>query len=510
MGSMAPPPGQREEQQEEKRGGVLVEGDAPRDELAEMMAHLGIYEPTDAADVALPRWEDSAPAAVDRFSPTVLRPRRGAEQSANQPASIARAAGPAAPSPMHPAPAGTPPPHPGRGVPDARRFAEGRIRRGGGLARGPRNEPGAGMPPPRAGAGASAAAGGVLPAGNHAHAYVAPPPPYLHGVAAHRQSQDPNLFSPLDEQAVLFALSHETPEKIVSYACDLLLSESRHGQRLFHLVFNHCYHQLQEWVVATITRDRKIFSSLCARRTEEVVFMINSSETRRSMQFFSNAMVPWMSPNQMRTLLSDSKRLQVVHAFIVSSPPDIAQFIFEAVAKECTRLACQSNGLSLLQNCLERVSWTERNDILIKLSHHSLHLALNSCGNWIVQDILRRGDPSHISIIASCLRNHYVTLAKSKYGSNVVEWCLRVFHEGERLVIINELICNPHFRDLITDEYANFTISTALETCKYPLQNMLANAILSQNIIIRNQHCTKIFSILTRYGFIQRKVLRDF
>ncbi|CAL5081191.1 unnamed protein product [Urochloa decumbens] len=508
---MAPPPGQREEQQEqEKRGGVLVEGDAPRDELAEMMAHLGIYEPADAAAVALPRWEDSAPppaAAADRFSPAVLRPHRGAEQSAHQAASIVPVAGPSAPFPMHPAPAGTPPPPPGCGVPDARRFAEGRIRRRGGIARGPRNEPGAGMPPPRA--GASAAAGGVLPAGNHAHAYVAPPP-YLHGVAAHRQLQDPNLFSPVDEQAVLFALSHETSEKIVSYACDLLLSESRHGQRMFHLVFNGCHHQLQEWVVAMITRDRKIFSSLCARRTEEVVFMINSSETRRSMQFFSNAMVPWMSPNQMRVLLSDSKRLQVVHAFIVSSPPDIAQFIFEAVAKECTRLACQSNGLSLLQNCLERVSWTERNAILIKLSHHSLHLALNSCGNWIVQDILKRGDPSHIAIIASCLRNHYVALAKSKYGSNVVEWCLRVFHEGERMVIINELICNPHFRDLITDEYANFTISTALETCKYPLQNMLANAILSQNIIIRNQHCTKIFSILTRYGFIQRKVLRDF
>ncbi|CAN6195738.1 unnamed protein product [Urochloa humidicola] len=500
---MAPPPGQREEQQEqEKRGGDRGEGDAPRDELAEMMAHLGIYEPADSAATALPRREDSAAEEEDRFSPAVHRPYRGAEQGAHQSASIARAAGPAAPSsPMHHAPAEIPPPPGDRGVPDARRFAEGRIRRGGGgLARGPRNEPGAGMPPPRA--GASAAAVGVLPAGNHAHAY-------LHGVAAHQQLQDPNLFFPIDEQAVLFALSQETPEKIVSYACDLLISENRNGQRLFHLVFNHCHHQLREWIVATITQDRKIFSSLCARRTEEVTFMINSSETRRSMQLFRDAIAPWMSPNQMR-VLSDSKRLQVVHAFLVSSPPDIAQVIFEAIAKECTRLACQSNGLSLLQNCLERVCWTERNDILTKLAHHSLYLALNSCGNWIVQDILRRGDSSHIAIVASCLRNHYVELAKSKYGSNVVEWCLRVFHDGERLAIINELIYNPQFRDLITDEYANFTISTALEICKYPLRNILANAILSQNIIIRNQHCTKIFSLLARYGFIRREVLRDF
>lgn len=53
--------------------------------------------------------------------------------------------------------------------------------------------------------------------------------------------------------------------------------------------------------------------------------MINSCETRKSMQLFGDAMVPWMSPSQMRVLLSDSKRLQVIHAFIKSSPPDIAQ-----------------------------------------------------------------------------------------------------------------------------------------------------------------------------------------
>ncbi|OEL17974.1 hypothetical protein BAE44_0021005 [Dichanthelium oligosanthes] len=399
MGSMAPP---REEQQE-KRGGVLAEDDAPRYELAKMIARLGIDEPAEDA-VALLRsrdWEESA--ASDFFSSAFLRSHRGTDQGAYRPAaSIIRAAGPAPPPPMHPV--GIPLAPRDRGMPDARPIAEGRLR-GGGLASMPRNEPGAGMPPQRA--------RGVLPDGDHA--YVAPPP-YLHGAAANRQ--DPNLFAPVNEQAVLFALSQETPEKIVS--------------------------------------------------TEDVIFMINSCETPRSMQLFRDAMVQWMSPNQMRVLLSDSKRLQVVHAFIARSPSDIAQTIFEVVSKDCTRLACQPNGLGLLQNCLERVSWMERDDIFTQLSYQSLQLALNSCGNWIVQDILKRGDTYHLAIIASCLRHHYVALAKNKYGSNVVEWCLRVFHEGERLIIVNELIYYPHFRDLVTNEFANFTLSTALETCEVP------------------------------------------
>jgi hypothetical protein len=90
--------------------------------------------------------------------------------------------------------------------------------------------------------------------------------------------------------------------------------------------------------------------------------------------------------------------------------------------------------------------------------------------NWIVQDVLRKGDPSHIEIIASCLRNHYVTLAKNKYSSNVVEWCLRVFHEEERSVIVYEFISYSHFRDLVTDEFANFALSTALQTCEVSWQ----------------------------------------
>jgi hypothetical protein len=245
MGSMAPMMGQREEQQE-KRGEVRAEDDAPRDELAEKIARLGIHEPAEAAG-----GEDLA--APDRFSPASLRPHRAADQSAFQPASVVRAAGPTARSTMHATPVGIPLPPRDRAAPDARRFAEGRLRRGG-VARGPRNEPGTGAP---------AAARGVLPAGGD-HAYVTPPP-HLLGVAANRQLQDPNLFSHVNEQAVLLALSQETPEKIVSYACYLLLSDSRHEQQMFNLIFNHCHHQLQEGIIAKITQDRS-FCSICVRR----------------------------------------------------------------------------------------------------------------------------------------------------------------------------------------------------------------------------------------------------
>ncbi|KAJ1289479.1 hypothetical protein BS78_02G167300 [Paspalum vaginatum] len=445
---MTPQTPQGPEEELERWGGVRGEDDAPSDGLMAMLARLDISVPETA--VAQPRF-----------------------------------AGPSAPRPMNPVAMGMPLSPRDCGVLDPWRFAEGCLHRGGG-AHGPRNY---------YQGGATAATRGILP-GDHAY-MPPPPPPYLHGGTL---ALNPNMVSlrACNEPALLLALSQETPETIVSYACDLL--ESRHGQRLFRLVLNHCDHQLREWIVAKITRDRESFRRLCSRRPDEAVFIIDSSETRRSMQLLGDSMVQWMAHDQMQDFLSDSKRIRVMQAFIATSPPDNAQLIFETVAKNCIRLACQPNGLSLLQDCLERVSWKQMDDIFTQLSYKSLHLAQNSCGNWIVQDILKKGDPSHLGIIASCLRNHYVTLAKNKYGSNVVECCLRVFNERLRSAIVNEFIRYPHFRDLVTDQFANFALSTALETCKFPLRNTLASAILSQNIIFRNQHCTKIFSLLAKMG----------
>jgi len=254
---MSPP--HEEHHEQEKQAGIKAGYDAPNDKLLEMMAGLSIYN--QQSGVALPRlWEEEEDAAAaDRFSPAFLGPHRGIiDPRAYAPAPpVVQEAGPSAPSQMHPASVRMPLPPCDRSVPDARArpFAEGRFRRS--IARGPRNEPAVGTLPP----GAIAAARGAAHPGGDAHMAMAPPP-YLHGgtVAVNR----PNSFFPGNEEALLLALSEETPESVVSYACDLL--ESRHGQRLFRLVLNHCSQQLRDRIVATITRDRKSFGSLCTRR----------------------------------------------------------------------------------------------------------------------------------------------------------------------------------------------------------------------------------------------------
>lgn len=83
-----------------------------------------------------------------------------------------------------------------------------------------------------------------------------------------------------------------------------------------------------------------------------------------------------------------------------------------------------------------------------------------------MQDVLEFGHPFHLEIITSCFKTHYVDLARQKYSSRVVEKCLKVFGDLEQYLIVYELVLDlDHFRDLVTDEVANYVISTALLAC---------------------------------------------
>lgn len=89
-----------------------------------------------------------------------------------------------------------------------------------------------------------------------------------------------------------------------------------------------------------------------------------------------------------------------------------------------------------------------------------------SSRNYIVQYVLKQRNPSYLAIIASRFRSNYVTLSRQRYSSNVVETCLEVFIDRDRSNIVHELIRYHPFRDLVSDEFANYVISRALTTCK--------------------------------------------
>ena len=55
-------------------------------------------------------------------------------------------------------------------------------------------------------------------------------------------------------------------------------------------------------------------------RSGEVVSMINSCISERSLELLRDAIVPWVTPLMMARLVTDSSRLMVVHALVQCVP----------------------------------------------------------------------------------------------------------------------------------------------------------------------------------------------
>lgn len=83
--------------------------------------------------------------------------------------------------------------------------------------------------------------------------------------------------------------------------------------------------------------------------------------------------------------------------------------------------------------------------------------------NYVVQYIIEK-KVGGVNVMFE-LRGNYVKLATQKFGSHVVEKCLRFYPES-RSQIVHELVSVPNFEHLVQDPYANYVIQSALSKTK--------------------------------------------
>ena len=83
-----------------------------------------------------------------------------------------------------------------------------------------------------------------------------------------------------------------------------------------------------------------------------------------------------------------------------------------------------------------------------------------------MQFILGLGLPQYTTDILRQLEGNFVYLAMNKYGSNVVEKCLRESTEDQISEIISELVYSKDFLMLLQDQYGNYVAQSALEFAK--------------------------------------------
>lgn len=89
------------------------------------------------------------------------------------------------------------------------------------------------------------------------------------------------------------------------------------------------------------------------------------------------------------------------------------------------------------------------------------------CRNYVVQDVLQLPFWQTRCGVLDRLIGNYHSLSINKYGSNVVEICLRLAPHIDQLNgIISELLSVPDTSELFLDSFANYVMQTALEISK--------------------------------------------
>ncbi len=157
---------------------------------------------------------------------------------------------------------------------------------------------------------------------------------------------------------------------------------------------------------------------------------------------------------------------------------DHSLFVFEAAANNLDVLCKHKYGCTTLQRMLESASPAASVLMAREVSKMGLSIAKDQYGNYIVQHVLGLALASCLESrtkLFDSLKGHFFSLSTHKYGSNIVEKCLKMGDE-ERSAVIAELTKTTDdsgssigsassLEQLIVHPFGNYVAQSALILC---------------------------------------------
>ncbi|XP_009622948.1 putative pumilio homolog 8, chloroplastic [Nicotiana tomentosiformis] len=223
--------------------------------------------------------------------------------------------------------------------------------------------------------------------------------------------------------------------------------------------------------------------------TRVVQKLIETMKTRLEISLVIRALQPGIL-----NLMMDVNGNHVVQRCLHCLSKDHNKLIFDVASKHCIDIATHRYGCCVLNKCITYSTGKQREKLLVGICSNGLKLAQDPFGNYVVQFIIELKIASAAAMLLSQFDGHYVYLSRQKFGSHVVEKFLKCVEES-RSRIINELVSEPHFDQLLQDPFANYVIQSALGVTKGSVRALLLQAVRPHMLLLRTSpYCKKIFS----------------
>ncbi|KDO19457.1 hypothetical protein SPRG_15362 [Saprolegnia parasitica CBS 223.65] len=161
-------------------------------------------------------------------------------------------------------------------------------------------------------------------------------------------------------------------------------------------------------------------------------------------------------------LCIDSNGNHVIQRALQFLPAEFNQFVFDAVAADCTVVGTHRHGCCVLQRCVDAANERQKRAVIAQVERHAMKLMQDPYGNYVVQYVLDACPSDEtVGVMAKCV-GHLFELSVQKFSSNVVEKCLELAPYELRQTFVKELIASPRMQRMLQDQFANYVVQRAL------------------------------------------------
>ncbi|KAM3342552.1 putative pumilio 8, chloroplastic [Capsicum galapagoense] len=263
------------------------------------------------------------------------------------------------------------------------------------------------------------------------------------------------------------------------------------GNYLVQKLLTVCSEEQRMQFVLMVTKDpvELVKTSRTTHGTRVVQKLIESMKNRLEISLVIRALQPGNL-----NLMMDVNGNHVIQRCLHCLSKDHNKLIFDVATKHTVDIATHRYGCCVLNKCISYSTGKQREKLLVEICSNGLKLAQDPFGNYVVQFIIELKIPSVAAMLCSQFERHYVYLSRQKFSSHVIEKLLKCFEES-RSRIINELVSEPHFDQLLQDPFANYVIQSALGVTKGSVRALLLHAVRPHTLLLRTSpYCKKIFS----------------
>ncbi|KAF9131299.1 mRNA binding protein puf3 [Mortierella sp. GBA39] len=165
--------------------------------------------------------------------------------------------------------------------------------------------------------------------------------------------------------------------------------------------------------------------------------------------------------------VKDQNGNHVIQKAIECVPAEHIQFIMNAFTGQVYTLATHPYGCRVIQRMFEHCADT-KTPLMDELHRYIPNLVQDQYGNYVIQHILERGNPTEKSLVVSKVMGQVLQLSKHKFASNVVEKCVAYGSPSDRQKLIEEvIITKPDGTSplvlMMKDQFANYVVQKMLD-----------------------------------------------